>query len=190
VLALSVVPAFAQSNGSSADRDRAEKTDATHTMRADETFVTKAAKGGMAEVEFGKLAAERASSPEVKQFGQKMVDDHSRANDELKSIASQKNIMIPAALDAKDKATYNRLSKLSGAAFDRAYMKDMVSDHKTDISEFQYESRSGADSDVRGFATKTLPTLQEHLKMAEDANGAVATTGSRMARPAGTTGTK
>ena len=189
VLALSVVPAFAQSNaGSTMERNKTQKTDATHTMRADENFVAKAARGGMAEVEFGKLAAERAESPDVKRFGQKMVDDHSKANDELKSIAEKKSFTVPAAMDAKDKAEYNRLSKLRGAAFDRAYMKHMVNDHRTDVSEFQYEARAGVDPDVRSFASKTLPTLQDHLKMAETANGAVATTGSKAAKTAGTTG--
>lgn len=191
VLALSVAPLFAQSDAASTmARNKTDKAEASHTMKADENFVTNAAKGGLAEVEFGKLAQERASNPEVKRFGEKMVDDHSKANNELNSVAEKKSITLPTTLDAKDKATYNRLSKLSGPAFDRAYMKDMVSDHKNDVSDFQYEARSGADPDVRSFASKTLPTLQDHLKMAETTNGAVATSGSKTARPAATTGTK
>jgi putative membrane protein len=180
VLAFSVVPALAQSAAKSAPA----------TMHADQTFVTKAAQGGMAEVELGKLAADRASSPEVKSFAQKMVDDHGKANDELKAIATEKSIAIPASLDSKDKATYNQLSKLHGAAFDRAYMQDVLKDHRQDIADFQYEARSGADSDVRGFASKTLPTLQDHLKMAESTDGAVATSGTRKTSTTGTTGQK
>jgi putative membrane protein len=181
VLALSVVPALAQTPGSAGSQNTQTGTRMTNASpsKADQNFVTKAAKGGMAEVQLGKLAADKASNPEVKNFAQRMVDDHSKANDELKSIANQKNITLPTAVDAKDKATYDRLSRMSGAAFDRAYMQNMLNDHKTDVADFQYEARAGADTDVRTFASKTLPTLQEHLKMAETTNGAVATSGTR-----------
>jgi putative membrane protein len=136
-------------------------------MTADSTFVTKAAQGGMAEVKLGHLDEEKAMSPDVKNFGQTMVHDHTKANDELKSIASSKGITLPSDIDSKDQATYDRLSKLSGAEFDRAYMKDMVSDHKTDISEFKREAERGADADLKAWAGKTLPTLEHHLQMAE-----------------------
>ena len=102
-----------------------------------------------------------------------MVDDHSKANDELKDLASKKNVTLPTDVDAKDKATMDRLSALNGAAFDKAYMRHMVSDHKKDISEFQKEASSGSDTDVKSWASKTLPTLQHHLQMAEDAAKAV-----------------
>src|SRR5689334_15410130 len=101
---------------------------AANRMTADSTFVTKAAQGGMAEVKLGNLAKEKAESPDVKNFGQTMVTDHTKAGDELKQIASSKNITLPTDIDAKDQAKYDRLSKLSGAAFDRAYMRDMVAD--------------------------------------------------------------
>lgn len=136
----------------------------------DQTFMTKAAQGGIAEVALGKLAKDHAENQAVKDFGQKMVDDHSKANDELKSIASKKNVTLPTDLDAKDKATYDRLSKLNGAAFDKAYMRDMVTDHRKDVAEFQRESNKGKDSDVKSWAAKTLPTLQEHLRLAENAD--------------------
>lgn len=141
---------------------------------ATKNFVLKAAKGGLAEVEFGRLAAEKATDPDVKQFGQKMVDDHSKANDELKTIAQQKGIALPTELDAKDKRTRDHLAKLSGAAFDRAYMSDMVKDHTKDVAEFRKESKSGKDSDVKAFAGKTLPTLEEHLKLAREDHAKVA----------------
>jgi putative membrane protein len=133
----------------------------------DKKFVTNAAQGGMAEVQLGKMATEKASSDSVKQFGQRMVDDHSKANDQLKQVASSKGIELPEDVSAKDKATMNRLSKLSGSAFDKAYMMDMVKDHKTDIAEFQHESASGTDSEIKNFASETLPTLKDHLHQAE-----------------------
>lgn len=138
-------------------------------MGSDNTFITKAAQGGAAEVELGKLADSNASSDKVKAFGRRMVADHSKANAELSNIASQKGVTVPSGLNAKDQATKDRLSKLNGAAFDRAYMEDMVKDHREDIAEFRKEANSGQDPDVKAFAQKTLPTLQEHLKLAEDA---------------------
>jgi putative membrane protein len=135
---------------------------------ADKSFVMEAARGGMAEVELGKLATEKASNADVKQFGQRMVDDHGKANDELKALASQKSLTIPAELDAKHKATQTRLSKLSGDAFDKAYMAEMVADHNKDVAAFTRESQNGKDADVKAWAGKTLPTLQDHQKSAKE----------------------
>jgi putative membrane protein len=148
-------------------------------LAADDTFVTKAAKGGMAEVELGKMAAEKASSDAVKKFGQRMADDHGKANDELKTLAQSKNITLPTAMGPQEKALHDRLMKLSGPAFDQAYMKAMVSDHVKDVNEFRMESKSGKDPDVKAWAAKTLPTLEEHLKMARDTNGTVGTSGRK-----------
>src|SRR5207237_944698 len=131
----------------------------------DKTFVMNAAIGGMAEVELGKLASEKASNESVKDFGKKMVDDHGKANEELKEVASKQKIDIPTSLDSKHQATVDRLSKLSGAAFDKAYVREMVKDHDEDVKEFQKEAQNGQDSAVRDFASKTLPTLQEHQRM-------------------------
>jgi putative membrane protein len=135
---------------------------------SDKKFIKDAADGGMAEVELGKLAADKASSADVKQFGQRMVDDHSKANDKLKELAAQKGVELPSGLSAKDKATKMHLSKLSGADFDKAYMSDMVKDHKKDVADFQKESQSAKDPAVKSFASDTLPTLQDHLKQAEN----------------------
>lgn len=134
---------------------------------ADRTFIEKAAEGGMAEVQLGKLAADKATSPAVKDFGQRMVKDHSAANDKLKSVASSKSVSVPDSLNAKDKALYDRLSGLSGAAFDKAYMRAMIQDHKMDVAEFRKESKAAKDRDVRSFASTTLPTLEDHLNMAK-----------------------
>ncbi|MEP6769406.1 MAG: DUF4142 domain-containing protein [Acidobacteriota bacterium] len=141
---------------------------------ADSKFVMDAAKGGMAEVEMGRMAAEKASNAEVKQFGQKMVDDHSKANDELKQVASAKGIALPSAVDPAQKAAMDKMGKLSGDAFDKAYVADMVKDHKKDVAEFQKEANSGKDPDMKAFAGKTLPTLQEHLKMVQELNAKMA----------------
>jgi putative membrane protein len=122
----------------------------------------------MAEVELGKLATEKASSEQVKKFGQRMVDDHTKAGDELKGIASNKGIQVPEKLSAKDQMTKERLSKLSGEQFDKAYMNDMVKDHTQDVADFKRESTSGTDSDVKEYASKTLPTLQDHLRQAKE----------------------
>ena len=132
----------------------------------DQHFMQKAAEGGLAEVELGKLATEKASSDEVKKFGQRMVDDHGKANDQLKQLASSKGVELPTNLSAKDKATKERLSKLSGEQFDKAYMNDMVKDHTQDVSEFKKESNSAKDPEVKNFASQTLPTLEDHLKQA------------------------
>ena len=131
-------------------------------------FAAEAAQGGMAEVEMGRLAAEKGMDPAVKGFGQRMVDDHSKANDELKSIAAKNNISLPAEMNAVQKAGLNKLSKLSGAAFDKAYMSMMVKDHVKDVGEFEMQAKSGTNSDVKTFASTTLPTLQTHLQLARD----------------------
>jgi len=150
---------------------------AAPVLAADDAFVTKVAQGGMAEVELGKLASEKASADAVKQFGQRMVTDHGKANDELKTLAANKKITLPTDIGAEHKALRDRLTKLSGAAFDQAYMKAMVADHVKDVNEFRMESKSGKDPDVKAWAGKTLPTLEEHLKMARSANGTVGTSG-------------
>jgi len=147
------------------------------SQERDKKFLADAAEGGLAEVEFGKLATEKAGSDEVRQFGQRMVDDHSKANDQLKQVAGQVGVPIPNGLSAKDEAEKEHLSQLSGAQFDAAYMKSMVKDHKKDVSEFQHEANSGHDDNIKNFASSTLPTLQEHLKMAEQINSKRSKTG-------------
>jgi len=139
----------------------------------DENFAKKAALGGMAEVKLGELAKDKGSTPEVKEFGSQMATDHGKANDELKGIASSKGIDLPADLDAKNKAVYEKLSKLSGAAFDKAYVHDMVRDHKEDAAEFEQASKSLSDPDLKGFAEKTLTVVKTHLEHAEKISEAV-----------------
>jgi putative membrane protein len=148
----------------------------------DRNFIMDAAMGGMMEVELGRIAAKQGASDAVKQFGQRMVDDHSKANSELMSLASSKGITLPTELDAKHREHVTKMSAMSGAEFDREYGKMMLSDHRKDVSEFEKQSTRGTDADLKAFATKTLPTLQEHLKMAETLPGAK-TGGGNMNKP-------
>lgn len=134
----------------------------------DAHFAKEAAQGGMAEVKLGQLAQEKGANDSVKSFGKRMVDDHSKAGDKLKEVTSRENITLPTDISAKDQATYDRLSKLNGAAFDRAYARDMVKDHETDVAAFQKEANTGRDDSLKGFASETLPTLQDHLKQAKE----------------------
>lgn len=157
--------AAAQTSG--ADASPANSTEHSKVASADRAFVMKAAQGGMAEVELGQLAAQKASSDQVKQFGQRMVDDHSKANDQLKQIATEKGIAVPTKLSSKDAAAKARLEKLSGDQFDHAYMRDMVTDHTKDVAEFRTESKTAKDPALKSFASQTLPTLEEHLKQAK-----------------------
>jgi len=143
---------------------------ATTVPDTDKKFVMDAAMGGMTEVELGKLASKNASAPAVKDFGNHMVDDHSKANDELGNLAKSKGVTPPAALDSEHQKVVDKLSKLNGAAFDRAFMSQMLTDHKKTIALFNKTSVSAKDSDIKSFATKTLPTLKSHLQMAEQAN--------------------
>lgn len=136
----------------------------------DKKFLKDAAIGGMVKVELGKLAVQKASSDAVKQFAQKMVDDHTRANEEVKQIASKANISLPDSLDSKHQSRIDKLSKLSGTEFDRAYIKDQLKDHQQDVKEFQNEAENGNHEELKNFASKTLPTLQEHLSMAKNLN--------------------
>jgi len=104
----------------------------------------------------------------VKQFGQKMVDDHTKANDQLKEVANKDKLELPDSLDSKDQSRVNKLSKLSGPQFDKAYINDQLKDHEHDVSEFQKEAQNGTDPNVKQFAASTLPILQEHLNMVKE----------------------
>jgi putative membrane protein len=136
----------------------------------DMMFARKAAEGGMLEVQLGQIAVRNGQSDKVKQFGQRMIDDHTKAGDDLKSVAAKDNITLPTQLNAKDQAMVDRFRGMTGAAFDKAYMRDMVKDHEEDVAEFQKEASSGMNTDLKDFAGRTLPTLQDHLRMAKEDN--------------------
>ena len=127
-------------------------------------FWAAAASGGMAEVELGKLASTKAQNAEVKKFAQMMIADHTKTNEELKALASQKNVALPGGLDSKHQFTMQSLQGLSGEEFDRAYVDAMVKDHEETIRLFQGQANGGIDPDAKGFATKNLPALEKHLQ--------------------------
>jgi len=134
-----------------------------------EQFATRAWQGDAAEVKLAKLAEQNGKSQAVKDFAQHMIQDHSKANEQLGTIMKANNWNMPEGLNQKDQREYDRLSKLKGQEFDRAYMQQMLQDHEHDIQLFQQEARSGKDAKIQGWAKKTLPVLEQHLKMAQDA---------------------
>jgi putative membrane protein len=135
--------------------------------KSDSTFITKAAAGGMMEVELGNLAQQNAVNSRVKNFGQMMVSDHSKANDELKGLASSKGMTVSADLPADMKKHIDAMKKMTGKSFDTHYMSMMVNDHNKDIAEFEKASKNAKDGDLKNWATKTLPTLKTHLDSAK-----------------------
>jgi putative membrane protein len=130
----------------------------------DLAFYRNAAEGGIAEVEMGNMAQQQARSPSVRDFGALMVKDHSAVNEKLKAIAESKNITLPANSSVDEMTTKAKLKALSGASFDKSYIKGMIKDHQEDIAEFKKEATSGRDPEARAFASATLPTLEGHLK--------------------------
>ena len=154
----------------------ATKAHAANATTSKDTFIRRAAEGGMAQVQLGELAQQKAESPQVKEFAQRMVNDHSKANDQLKQLAAKEGVTVPEKLSARDKETKARLEKLSGAEFDRAYMADMVSHHTHDVTEFRTQARTARDPAVKSFASETLTTLEDHLKNARNVDRQVAGT--------------
>ncbi len=148
-------------------RNRVVEPSGAMVHPADQKFMMDAAQGGMMEVQLGQAAQQKASSAAVKELGKKIEQDHTQAGNELESLAKSKNVSLPADAGA-EKAMIDKMSTLSGAAFDKAYIKSMVRDHKKDVKEFEREAANGMDSDVKAFAAKTVPALREHLRMAEE----------------------
>ena len=176
---LTLAPAFAQNQGTTTgsaqgatehqghDMSKMDKTGSMQVSSQDQKFIKEAAQGGMMEVELGRLATQKAANADVKAFGQRMVDDHGKANEQLKSLAAQKGVTLPVALPTYMRKEMDKLSKLSGAEFDKMYMSHMVKDHKKDVAEFEKEASKADDSSLKSFAQQTLPTLREHLQMAQ-----------------------
>ena len=133
----------------------------------DSDFVTKAAQAGMAEVAAGRMAEKQGQSAATKAFGKRMVTDHTKAGDELKRAAEKSGAKMPTTMSDEQKQAGEKLAGLKGDAFDRAYAEQMVKDHEDAVALFQKESTSGSDSDLKAFAGMTLPTLQDHLRMAK-----------------------
>jgi putative membrane protein len=139
---------------------------------AEKTFFITAAQGSMAEVSLGGLAAQQGVSAEVKSFANRMVVDHGKANDELNALGTSKGLAFPTELSEEQKKTADDLGKLSGKDFDRAYIAAMVADHEKAVAEFEKAMQETKDPDVQTWVSKTLPTLQEHLRMAKGLAGA------------------
>lgn len=217
--------AAAQQSATPDRQDEVKQTAQTDTQLSneDKEFIKKAAHGGMIEVELGRMGVEKATNQEVKQFAQRMIDDHTRANDELMQLASSKGITIPKDMSATDHATHHqttsdaqpqpqkeqpqppdppapqkemtgakdkmhmdehkavkdRLSKLSGAEFDQAFMEQMVKDHTQAVTLFENQATNGKDAEVKAWAAKTLPTLKEHLQLAQEISGRTKVTPSK-----------
>jgi putative membrane protein len=165
-------------NQARTDGDRTTVAESTQTADStvspsDAEFVMEAARGGMAEVKIGQLAAQRATNPQVKDFAQRMVQDHSQANNELQGLAQAKNIALPPDMGDAYRQELERLSQLTGPDFDRAYMDRMVDEHAEDVELFQQQAQRGRDADLKTWAAKTLPTLQSHQELARSIDSAI-----------------
>ncbi|CAG5070508.1 hypothetical protein DYBT9623_03053 [Dyadobacter sp. CECT 9623] len=172
-LALAAMMAFSACNSNKtedtkdvAEEQNEQKLDDT-TLEDDSEFAVAAADGGMMEVKLGELAKTAAVNAEVKKFGEQMVTDHGKANDELKALAQQKNITLPMALSDDKQKKYDDLAAKKGADFDKAYISFMVDDHKEDISEFEEAAKDAKDPDVKSWAAGKVPALKHHLEMAQ-----------------------
>ena len=161
--------AFAQSSAarSSDPMTHGMQSDGSH----DAMFMREAAADGLAEVQLGRVALGKASSAQVKQLAQRIIDDHTKANQQLMDIAQRKNVSLPTEPMPMQKQEADRLQSLSGNDFDQAYAQAMVKDHRKAIKMFGMQSASGSDPDLKQFASTTLPTLKMHLQMAEQLAG-------------------
>jgi putative membrane protein len=162
LIGLMAQPVLAESQNTTEQRPAQEEL-----AQEDLEFATKAAQGGLMEVRLGELAQQQAAREEVKQFGQRMVEDHGKANEELKQIAQGKGIELPQEMAKDAQQLHEELQQKSGAEFDQAYMDEMVSDHEKDVEEFKQYVETGQDPDLTSFAEQTLPVLQQHLQLAQ-----------------------
>jgi putative membrane protein len=176
---LAAAPAMAQStNSGNMNPGSAAKPGSAAATGGDARFIAEAARGNEAEIELGQLAQQKAQSPEVKSLAQRLVTDHTRANQQLKQLAQKEGVSVPAGLDKDQKDLRARLEKLNGAAFDRAFVDAQVKDHQKDVKFYQDEGSRLQDPQLKSFAQQTLPVLQEHLQMAERAESQVGASGS------------
>jgi putative membrane protein len=130
-------------------------------------FVRNAAGGGLAEVQLGQLAAEKGSSQDVKDFGKKMVTDHTALNNDMAPVAQSMGVSVPKKLSKQDQAEYDKLNGLSGEDFDKEYITAMVKDHHKDLREFQNEATSTSDPELKAVVAKGLTVINEHMTMAD-----------------------
>lgn len=133
----------------------------------DKAFVAKALQGGLTEVQLGQLTLQKSQNQQVKEFAQKMVDDHTRLGEQMKPVAQQLGVKVPDEPSKKDRQLIEKMQSLSGSAYDQAYLKDMVKDHKQDLSEFQAEASNGQDPNVKDAAAQGSKVIAQHLQMAQ-----------------------
>lgn len=165
LIGLMAQPALAQSQDTTEQRPAQE---VQHELaQEDLEFATRAAQGGIKEVRLGELAQQQAATPEVQQFGQRMVQDHSESNEQLIQIMQGKGIELPQEMPKEGQELHDDLQQKAGAEFDQAYMDEMVRDHEADIEEFQQYAETGQDRDLKGFAEQTLPILEQHRRLAQ-----------------------
>jgi putative membrane protein len=132
---------------------------------ADNNFIQSAAQGGMTEVKLGALASTSGTREDVREFGQRMVKDHTSINGDLKALATERGVSLPDSLDSEHQGMVDKMSALSGSDFDNAYISCMIKDHKTDAKAFKAESAATKDTDIKSFVDKTIPVVHEHLKL-------------------------
>jgi putative membrane protein len=150
-----------------------QQTKGVSPYSGDSIFAKKAAQGNLAEVKLAKLAEEKSHNATVDKFAQRMIHDHTKANDQLKAFASKESLAIPTTPSPKQHLNYQTLSKLSGNAFNTAYARNQVSDHQEDIALFEKEANNGKNPELKAYAQKTLPILKEHLRLARQMKQAV-----------------
>jgi putative membrane protein len=165
-LLLSAVPIFAQEGSMSGNPTPAHHSSTMANRTYDQTFAKEVDRADLTEVRLGHLAEQKGTNDTVKDFGQRMVRDHTKANEQLQTAASRENITLPSEPSAKEQQEYQRLSKLSGRAFDRAYARLMLNDHEHDVAALKREAKYGKNEQIKNWASLTLPTLEEHLKLA------------------------
>lgn len=170
---------FAQTSPPAASGRAASGATAKETLnQEDKTFIKEAALGGMAEVELSKIA-QKSTNAGVKSFADRMVQDHTAANSQLTAVAKSLGVEVPAALDSEHQRMRDKLQTLHGKAFDEQYMRDMVADHDKAVKLFKQEQRSGHNDELKQFAQKTLPTLEQHQKMAVELSQKLAKTAAK-----------
>ncbi len=130
-------------------------------------FLSQTARDGRAEVDLSQIAAEKAASPEVKQFAQRMIQDHAKMNQDVQDLAARKNIQLPTDLTAQQQAEHQKLETLSGKKFDQEFMRYNVQDHRKDVADFKRQAQQGSDPDIKQLASQSLPALESHLRMAQ-----------------------
>ena len=156
--------------GSTKTEASASKTEASSAKLTakEKTFAIKAAGGNLAEAKLGELASTKGASDDVKSFGQQMVTDHGKANTDLEAVYGKIGMKFEPKLNAKQQATFDKLSALSGAAFDKAYVADMLNDHTKDVAEYKEMMKTTKNADLKSYESETLPVIEHHLMMIKD----------------------